>query len=128
MNRPSPIMLAEAPSVSPKIVDYHLEKDAVGGLCLGRDEVRFAGVEVALYIIRVKREDGTHEFIGRTITNDEGQFVFRQVPNLKPGEKPYLASEESYLFIARKKGLATSEGTSDSGTIGSISACGRASP
>ncbi len=95
-------MVAEAPRVSPKIVDYHLEKDDVGGLCLGRDEVRFAGVEVALYILRDR--DGSHELVGRTITNDEGQFVFRQVPNLKPGKEPYLASEESYLFVARKKG------------------------
>ncbi|HEX4073397.1 MAG TPA: carboxypeptidase regulatory-like domain-containing protein, partial [Planctomycetaceae bacterium] len=109
VNRPAPVMLAEAPTVSPKILDYHLEKDAVGGLCLGRDEVRFAGVEVALYILRDR--DGSHELVGRTITNDEGQFVFRQVPNLKPREKPYLLSEESYLFVARKKGLATSEGT-----------------
>ncbi len=101
VTRPAPVMLAEAPSVSPKIVDYHLEKDAVGGLCLGRDEVRFAGVEVALYIIG--RNFDTYRNIARTITNDEGQFVFRQVPNLKTGE-------EWYLFIARKKGLATSEG------------------
>ncbi len=56
VTRPSPVMVAEAPSVSPKIVDYHLEKDAVGGLCLGRDEIRIGGVEVSLYIIG--RNDG----------------------------------------------------------------------
>jgi beta-lactamase regulating signal transducer with metallopeptidase domain len=94
--------VAQLPTVSPKIVDYHLEKDAVGGLCLGRDEDRVAGVEVALYIIGLR--DDSHAFVGRTITNDEGQFVFRPVPNLK-------SRDELYLFVARKKGLGTSEGT-----------------
>ena len=102
VTRPAAVMVAEAPSVSPKIVDYHLEKDAVGGLCLGRDEVRFTGVEVALYIIG--RNDDSHRYIGRTITNDEGQFVFRQVPPLRSGE-------EDYLMVARKKGLTVAKGT-----------------
>ena len=109
MKRPSPIVLAEAPTVSPKIVDYHLEKEAVAGLCLGRDEVRIAGVEVTLYIIG--RNDDSHRYIGRTITNEEGQFVFRQVPQLRPREPRYLGNDEEYLMIARKKGLATAVGT-----------------
>jgi beta-lactamase regulating signal transducer with metallopeptidase domain/5-hydroxyisourate hydrolase-like protein (transthyretin family) len=104
VNRPAPIMVAEAPSVSPKIVDDHLENDAVGGLCLGGDEIRIAGVEVTLYIIHSEDSEArTHEFIGRTITNAEGQFVFRHVPSVKPGE-------EKYEFIARRHGYATGGG------------------
>jgi beta-lactamase regulating signal transducer with metallopeptidase domain/5-hydroxyisourate hydrolase-like protein (transthyretin family)/uncharacterized GH25 family protein len=109
VKRPSPIVLAEAPTVSPKIVDYHLKKEAVAGLCLGRDEVRIAGVEVSLYIIG--RNDDSHRYIGRTMTNEEGQFVFQHVPQLRPREPRYLGNDEEYLMIARKKGLATALGT-----------------
>ena len=104
VNRPEPVMLAEAPSISPKIVDDHPEKDTVGGLCLGSDGARIAGAEVSLYIIHhVQNEDRTHEFIGRTITNDEGQFVFPHVPQVKLGD-------EKYEFIARRRGYATTRG------------------
>jgi hypothetical protein len=109
VTRPAPAMVAEVPTVSPKIVDYHLEKDTVGGLCLGRDEARIAGVEVSLYIIG--RNDDSHRYIGRTMTNAEGQFVFQHVPQLRPREPRYLGNEEEYLMIARKKGLATALGT-----------------
>jgi beta-lactamase regulating signal transducer with metallopeptidase domain/protocatechuate 3,4-dioxygenase beta subunit/5-hydroxyisourate hydrolase-like protein (transthyretin family) len=109
VTRPAPAMVAEVPTVSPKIVDYHLEKDTVGGLCLGRDEARIAGVEVSLYIIG--RNDDSHRYIGRTITNEEGQYVFQQVPQLRPREPRYLGNDEEYLMIARKKGLATALGT-----------------
>ncbi len=98
----APVAVAAAPSVSPKIVDYHLEKESVGGLCLQRGEARIAGVEVSAYIIR--QGDRGNRLIGRTITNDAGQFVFGHVPQLQ-------GRDELYLFIAKKKGLATGEGT-----------------
>jgi protocatechuate 3,4-dioxygenase beta subunit len=100
-SRSATVAVAEVPSVSPKIVDYRLEKESVGGLCLGRNEVRRAGVEVTLYIIG--RRDREHRFIGRTITNDAGQFLFQHVPQLR-------SRDELYLFIAKKKGLAIAEG------------------
>jgi beta-lactamase regulating signal transducer with metallopeptidase domain len=90
-----------------KIVDYHVGKDEIGGLCLGRGESRIPEVQVSLYIDRVERPQGQGlELLGQTITNADGQFLFRHVP-------PLRSHRERFLVIARRQGRETSLGHLD---------------
>jgi protocatechuate 3,4-dioxygenase beta subunit/Zn-dependent protease with chaperone function len=105
VSRTAPIALAEAPGDSPKIVDNHVGKDEIAGLCVGRGEMRHPGVEVALYIATFAPH-GLRKFdlLGRTTTNDRGQFLFTHVRPLDSGE---TRRDQRYVIVARRKGLAS---------------------
>ncbi|HEX4073662.1 MAG TPA: carboxypeptidase regulatory-like domain-containing protein, partial [Planctomycetaceae bacterium] len=100
--------LAEHEPYTTKIIDYHIAKDEIGGMCLSRDEARLAGVEVTFYV----RSFGGHadnwglKQIDKTTTNDEGQFVFRHVPQVD-------SRDADYLMVARRHGRITMIGTLD---------------
>ena len=73
---------------------------------MSRDELRLAGVEVSLYIHSFggQADDSGPKLVDKTTTNDQGQFVFRHVPRLDPGDG-------NYLVLARQPGRAAASGT-----------------
>jgi beta-lactamase regulating signal transducer with metallopeptidase domain/protocatechuate 3,4-dioxygenase beta subunit len=84
-----------------KIVDYHVNKDEIGGLCVEQGEKRVPGIEVSLYLDRFGGPDNPdRSLLDRTTSNAEGQFLFRHVPELRP-------HAERFLLIARKQGRQT---------------------
>jgi beta-lactamase regulating signal transducer with metallopeptidase domain len=96
---------ASVVAVPPAIVDYHVNKDEIGGLCLGRGETRISGVEVSLYLESfLPRGARKHEMLGRTTTNEQGQFLFTHVRPRGPGE---TGRSQRYVIVARRKGLAS---------------------
>jgi beta-lactamase regulating signal transducer with metallopeptidase domain len=92
---------ASVVAVPPAIVDYHVNKDEIGGLCLERGEKRVPGVEVSLYLDRFGRPDNPdRNLLDRTTSNAAGQFLFRHVPEPRP-------HAERFLLIGRKQGRQT---------------------
>ncbi len=84
-----------------KIIDYHVNKDEIGGLCIERGEKRVPGIEVSLYLDRFGRPDNPdRSLLDRTTSNAAGQFLFRHVPELRP-------HAERFLLIAQKQGRQT---------------------
>ncbi len=77
-------------------------------MCQSADEARLKGVEVTLYIRSFGRQADNWgaEQIDKTTTNDEGQFVFRHVPQVNP-------RDADYLMVARRHGRITMFGTLD---------------
>ena len=74
-------------------------------MCLGRAEARLSGVDVSLYVESfLRRGARQHDLLGRTATNEQGQFLFKHVRHLDSGA---AKSGERYVIVARRKGLAT---------------------